>query len=434
MCWEKQIIYTDCHHSVFEDIDCADYKTQQARKLNPHDSSFTSSSSVNSAGSARNHHHHQLNTSSANNAKRARRTRNPRSPWMFLLCLCFPCPSTPSTPPPPQAHEESGVCRGRKRCMSPVGGKCPRCVQDKAVAAMQAVPPSTPTLARTRYQQQRRPELGGNNGMNDTYGVPGASGDRNRGQKAPRRGDTVRRYQDSGAPGQPTGGHEGNGTRRDGGNADGRSGGGGVAGAVEHSSRGGRSPTSPWFNKRFHDARGEEASQQQQHRRGEQQGAQQAHLHQRPQEQRIPVSHDGQRQQQQQHQLQKRPSGLTSPLPTQPEPIPSYVRGSTFHLLPAPLKIKKKKSKQETSPRAVEGTADMSEGLTRSSASVGRPLQVNATHQTGEQRSSRDQQQGDHRAVVSSSEPRITEAKCTPELPLEELMDEVEMLWRRVPN
>ncbi|KXH48949.1 hypothetical protein CSIM01_08608 [Colletotrichum simmondsii] len=278
MCWEKQIIYTDCHHSVFEDIDCADYKTQQVRKLNPHDSSFTSSS-ASSTSSARNNH--QLNTSSANNAKRARRTRNTRSPWILLLCPCFSCPSTPSTPPPPQAYEEPGVCRGRKRCMSPVGGNCPRCVQDKAVAAMQAVPPSTPTLARTGYlhgrqqqQQQRRPELRADTGRNDAYGVPGASGDQ-RGQKAPRREDDVRRYQDPGAPGQLTGGHDGDGTRRDGGNADGRSGEGGVAGAVEHSSRSGRSPTSPWFNKRFHDARREEASQQQ-HRRGEQQGAQQA--------------------------------------------------------------------------------------------------------------------------------------------------------------
>ncbi|KXH64649.1 hypothetical protein CNYM01_06651 [Colletotrichum nymphaeae SA-01] len=431
MCWEKQIIYTDCHHSVFEDINCADYKTQQARKLKPHDSSFTSSS----ASSA--HNHQQLNTSSANNAKRARRTRNTRSPWILLLCPCFTCPSTPSTPPPPQTYEESGVCRGRKRCMSPVGGRCPRCVQDRAIKAMQAVPPSTPTLARTRYlhgqqqqQQQRRPDLRENTGRNDAYGVPGvlgAPGDR-QGQKASRRGDDVRRYQDYGAPGQPTGGHDGNGTRRDGGNTDGRSGGGGIAGAAEHSSRGGRSPTSPWFNKRFHDAREEEASQQQ-HHRGEQQGAHQTYCH-----QRISVSHDGQRHHQQQHQEQKGPSGPAPPLPTQPEQIPSYLRGSTFHLLPAPLKTKKRKTKQETSPRAVEGTADMSEWLIRSSASASRPLQVNATHQTGEQRSSRDQQQEDHRAVVSSSEPRITGAGCTPELPLEELMDEVEMLWRRVPN
>ncbi|KAJ0325658.1 hypothetical protein COL5a_007164 [Colletotrichum fioriniae] len=68
------------------------------------------------------------------------------------------------------------------------------------------------------------------------------------------------------------------------------------------------------------------------------------------------------------------------------------------------------------------------------SACASRPLQVNATHQTGEQRSSRDQQQEIHRAIVSSPEPRIAGAGCTPELPLEELMDEVEMLWRRIPN
>ncbi|EXF74161.1 hypothetical protein CFIO01_12626 [Colletotrichum fioriniae PJ7] len=435
MCWEKQIIYTDCHHSVFEDIDCTDYKTQQARKLNPYDSSFASSSSI----PARNHH--QLNTS-VNSAKRARRNRKNRSPWMILLCPCFACPSTPSTPPPsspppPQAYEPStstSACRGRKRCMSPVGGKCPRCVQEKAVAAMQAVPPSMPTPARTRYQhgqqqqqQQGRPELRGNTGMNDTYGAPGVPGiplcpgDQRR-QKASRPGDDVRRYQDPGAPGQPRGDHDGNGTRRDDGSADGRSGGGGVAGTVLHIWRGGRSPTSPWFNKRFHDAREEEASRQQ-HCQGEEQGAQEAYCH----KQRTPVSHDRQRhqQQRQQHrdhqQQQKRPSGPTSPLLTQPEPIPSYVRETTFHLLPAPLKIKK--TKQETS-----------EGLTRSSACASRPLQVNATHQTGEQRSSRDQQQEIHRAIVSSPEPRIAGAGCTPELPLEELMDEVEMLWRRIPN
>ncbi|KAK1729234.1 hypothetical protein CaCOL14_002522 [Colletotrichum acutatum] len=426
MCWEKQIIYTDCHHSVFEDIDCADHKAQ-ARKLN-YDSSLTSSSVISASN------HPKPNTST-NNAKRARRNRKDRSPWRLLLCPCFTCPSTPSTPPPSQGYEEFGTCRERKRCMSPVGGTCPRCVQGKAVAAMQAVPPSTPTPARTRYQhgqqQQRRPELGGNVGRNDAYGAPGFSGDRG-GQKASRRGDDVRRYQGPRAPGPPRGGgHDGNGTSRDGGDVDGRSG-RGVAGAVPQNSRGGRSPTSPWFNKRFHDAREEEASRQQ-HRRGEQQGAQQVYLHQQPQEQRRPVSHGGQRHQQQQHQhqhqsqQQERPSGSTSPFPTQPKPIPSYVRGSTFHLLPAPLKIQER-TKRDTASRTVEGTADMSEGLTRSSANASRPLQVNATHEKGKRRSSRDQQQEDRRVVVSSSEPRIAGAECTPELPLEELMDEVEML------
>ncbi|KAL2883792.1 hypothetical protein SGCOL_000940 [Colletotrichum sp. CLE4] len=291
---------------------------------------------------------------------------------------------------------------------------------------MQAVP-STPAPSRTRQhhhqrqQQQRRPDLRGT-GRNDAYGAPG-----DRGPKASRPGEHVRRYQDPGTPERPRSGRDGNGTSRDDR--------GGVADAALQSLRD-KSPTSPWLNKRFHEARAGETSQQ--HRRRENQGAHQPYHHhqQRPQEQRIPVSHQRQ-QQQQHHQQHQGPSGPTSHPPPQPSPIPSCVRESTFHLLPAPLKIKKKTIKQETSLRAAKGTAEGTGGLTRSTTHASRPLQVNATHETGEARSSRDQQQEDHhrRAVVSSSpEPRIEGAGWTPELPLEELMDEVEMLWRRVPN
>ncbi|KAK1639197.1 hypothetical protein BDP81DRAFT_448040 [Colletotrichum phormii] len=332
MCWEKQIIYTDCHHSVFEDIDCADHKS---RKLN-YASSFTSSS----VNSVRNHN-------------RARQKRKNPS-WIFLLCPCFfACPSTPP-PPPPQAHESftSSTCRGRKRCLSPVGGKCPRCVQEKAVAAMQAVP-STPAPSRTRQhhqhqQQERRPDLRGT-GRN----------------LQPHRGlisDFTRP-----ARGKPP------------------------SSIVEERTKGPINPTIDSSSSSSSSSR----------------------------------KNSGYR-------------GPTSHPPTQPSPIPSYVRESTFHLLPTPLKIKKKTTKQATSPRAVEGTAEGTGGLTRSTAHASRPLlQVNATHEKGEARSSRDQQQVDHhhRAVVSSSpEPRIEGAGWTPELPLEELMDEVEMLWRRVSN
>ncbi|KXH47638.1 hypothetical protein CSAL01_11731 [Colletotrichum salicis] len=297
---------------------------------------------------------------------------------------------------------------------------------------MQAVP-STPAPSRTRQhhhhhqhqQQQRRPNLKGT-GSYDAYCAPG-----DRGQTASRPGEDVRQYQDSGASERPRSAHEGNGTSRDGR--------GGVADAALQSSRD-KSPISPWFNKRFHEAREGEASQQ--HRRGENQGAHQPFYHhkqqeQQPQKQRMPVSHDRQ-QQQHHHQQHQGPSGPTSHPPTQPSPIPSYARESTFHLLPAPLKIKNKTTKQETSPRAVEGTAEATGGLTRSTTHASRPLQASATHETGAARSNRDQQQEEHHhhsAVASSSpEPRIAGAGWTPKLPLEELMDEVEMLWRRVPN
>ncbi|KAK1687744.1 hypothetical protein BDP55DRAFT_727150 [Colletotrichum godetiae] len=365
MCWEKQIIYTDCHHSVFENVYCADHKS---RKLN-YVSSFTSSS-----------------VNSIQNHNRARQKRKNPS-WIFLLCPCFTCPSTP----PPQAHEsfKSSTCRGRKRCLSPVGGKCLRCVQEKAVAAMQAVP-STPAPSRTRQhhhqrqQQQRRPDLRGT-GRNDAYGAPG-----DRGPKASRPREHVRRYQDPGTPERPRSGRDGNETN-----------------LQPH--RGSISDfTRPAHGK-------PPSSIVEERTKG-------------PINPTIIISNG------------RKSSGYRGPTshpPPQPSPIPSCVRESTFHLLPAPLKIKKKTIKQETSLRAAKGTAEGTGGLTRSTTHASRPLQVNATHETGEARSSRDQQQEDHhrRAVVSSSpEPRIEGAGWTPELPLEELMDEVEMLWRRVPN
>ncbi|OHE90818.1 hypothetical protein CORC01_13892 [Colletotrichum orchidophilum] len=406
MCWEKQIIYTDCHHSVFEDLDCTNWKMRQR----DHSSSFNSSQ-------------HSVRKDQQYKSHDNDRPQKRKSSWMVLVCPFFAFMSTPA---PEKEASGSGACRGRKRCANPVSGKCPRCVQDQAVAAAKnqgMAVPVTPTrrqrpdgAAAATVSLRRQGFMADENlcvegrlsGVtNDAYG---ASGDRQASQRS-----TTRRYQNSGSWGAPRGGYyNGNGPRRDIGDDGGGDGGGGGA-ALGSSSQ--KSPTSPWHNNRFHEARKQEARQQ--CRRPEQQGAQQADRHQQPQDQRIPVGHD--RQQQQQQQQQQESSGSTAHLPTQPQP-PLYVRGPTLHLVPRPLKITKKTN---NTSRAV--TAEGSGGLARSTASASRPQQPYVANERG-QRSSRGQQDG--RTVVSP-EPHIKGVGFPPELPLEELIDEVEMLWRR---
>ncbi|KAK2059931.1 hypothetical protein LY76DRAFT_432383 [Colletotrichum caudatum] len=84
MCWTKQTIYKGCRHGCVEETTCDD-------------------------------------------EKRRRRERERRSPWLVLLCPCFFLA--------PAAPRREDKCR-LKPILVPLSGKCPRCLEEEANAAV----------------------------------------------------------------------------------------------------------------------------------------------------------------------------------------------------------------------------------------------------------------------------------------------------------
>ncbi|KDN62388.1 hypothetical protein CSUB01_02418 [Colletotrichum sublineola] len=100
MCWRKQTIYTACRHSRIEEITCDDAKRRRRGHAQPAASPSTTSS---------------------------RREQDRRSPWLVLFCPCFFL--APAAPP------EEERCR-LKPTLEPLNGKCPRCLEEEANAAV----------------------------------------------------------------------------------------------------------------------------------------------------------------------------------------------------------------------------------------------------------------------------------------------------------
>ncbi|KAK2006797.1 hypothetical protein LZ32DRAFT_543179 [Colletotrichum eremochloae] len=108
MCWRKQTIYTACRHSRIEEITCDDAKRRRRGHAQPAASPSTTSS---------------------------RREQDRRSPWLVLFCPCFFL--APAAPP------------GEERCrlkptLEPLNGKCPRCLEEEANAAVCSGPGVSP--------------------------------------------------------------------------------------------------------------------------------------------------------------------------------------------------------------------------------------------------------------------------------------------------
>ncbi|EFQ29379.1 hypothetical protein CGRA01v4_05132 [Colletotrichum graminicola] len=101
MCWRKQTIYKSCRHGRIEEIVCDDEKRR--RREHAHVAALSSTTT------------------------RSRREQDRRSPWLVLFCPCFFL--APAAPP----REER--CRP-KPTLEPLNGKCPRCLEEEANAAV----------------------------------------------------------------------------------------------------------------------------------------------------------------------------------------------------------------------------------------------------------------------------------------------------------
>ncbi|GKT55335.1 hypothetical protein ColTof4_07798 [Colletotrichum tofieldiae] len=354
MCWKKQTIYTGCRHSHIEEIICNDEKKRQRESTYP-------------AASTSQYQSNQRQQQQ----RQDQRGQQRRSSWLVLICPCF---SLFYTSP------RKEKCR-LKPILEPLNGKCPRCFQEEADAAVfsglgvdsPARPEDAAVVASRRqgFIGDKHLHAEGRLGSHDAYGATGSRRNPHRDYSRSSRG------------------------RRDG--TDPTKTGAAVEAGLD------RPPL--WVNARY-----EEAARQARIRR-EQRNAQN-HEHYPRHAQRAPVYHD---------RDQTRDQGPSGSMPGLGESAynqPGQPRDSTAHLVPRPLQISNAKQNREMAKRA------RANGRSTARARKSPPLSV-----VLEDRSSWGYQGN----TAGSSDPHTVCPESTPGLPLDELIEEVELLWRTAP-
>ncbi|KAK1986563.1 hypothetical protein LZ30DRAFT_274811 [Colletotrichum cereale] len=351
MCWRKQTIYKDCRHSRIEELTCDDEKRRRRAQAHPA-------------------------ASSASTTRSSRREQD-RSPWLALFCSCFFLAPAAAAAAPPR---EEG-CR-LKPTLASLNGKCPRCLEEEANAAVFSGP---------GVVQQDPPPFRPDDAVAEASRRHGFIGDKH-----------------LHAAGRPVshGAYGGTGPQRD--PRQGRSG-----PSSAGSRREGTDPAEAQWARRplYTNVRYEEALRRQRQTRREQHDAQ-GHEHYSQHTQTTPAYRSS-NQGQDQGQEDPGPSGPTAGLGGNVDDQPFHPRASTAHLAPRPLQRSRARADQEVAGRA------RANGRSTARARRSPPLSV-----VLEDRSSWGAQGG---AAASPPE-------SSPELSLDELIEEVEELWRTAPN
>ncbi|KZL81060.1 hypothetical protein CI238_03340 [Colletotrichum incanum] len=355
MCWKKQAIYTGCRHSHIKEIICDDEKKRHREHTYP-------TASISQCQS----------NQQQQQRRQERRELQHRSSWLVLICPCF---SLFYTSP------RKEKCR-LKPILEPLNGKCPRCFQEEADAAVfsglgvdSPARPEDATVVVSRRQGFIGDKHLHTEGCLESHDAYGATGPR----RNPHRdySGSSRRRCDGMNPTET-----------------------GAAVEAGHN----RPPL--WVNARYEDAARQTCI------RREQRNAPNQEHHPRH-TQRVPVYH-GRDQTQDQG-----PSGSMSGLGESAYNQPGQPRGSTAHLVPRPLQTSKAKENREMARRA------RANGRSTARARKSPPLSI-----VLEDRSSWGYQ-GD---TAGSPDPHTVCPESTPGLPLDELIEEIEVLWRTAPK